>query len=192
MHTYTIEVNTGRFLSINEFQKLCSFLSSVPVACLLDSVPHHFYQCTIFFSWPYLCCSSVASSIYERDDEVPTTTAVATSRMSSQPLSRRTRTLKGDSQFGVRGLTNGSYRTASNDEGYDFATFPFIDSSWDIRNSFSCIKINFILSDCCIVTVCLIVGLHRGSHSVIINNEITILASVLKSLCGDSPCNLLH
>jgi len=45
--------------------------------------------------------------------------------MSSQPLSRRTRTLKGDSQFGVRGLTNGSYRTASNDERYDIASFPF-------------------------------------------------------------------
>ncbi|CAH2054211.1 unnamed protein product [Thlaspi arvense] len=64
--------------------------------------------------------SSVASSIYERDDEVPTTTAVAASRMSSQPLSRRTRTLKGDSQFGVRGLTNGSHRTASMDEGSSF------------------------------------------------------------------------
>ncbi|KAG2272385.1 hypothetical protein Bca52824_066940 [Brassica carinata] len=64
--------------------------------------------------------SSVASSIYERDDEVPTTTAVAASRMSSQPLSRRTRTLKGDSQFGVRGLTNGSHRTASTEEGSSF------------------------------------------------------------------------
>ncbi|KAL0744011.1 hypothetical protein Bca4012_085524 [Brassica carinata] len=64
--------------------------------------------------------SSVASSVYERDDEVPTTTAVAVSRMSSQPLSRRTRTLKGDSQFGVRGLTNGSHRTASTEEGSSF------------------------------------------------------------------------
>ncbi|KAF8098820.1 hypothetical protein N665_0257s0034 [Sinapis alba] len=64
--------------------------------------------------------SSVASSIYERDDEVPTTTAVAASRMSSQPLSRRTRTLKGDSQFGIRGLTNGSHRTASIEEGSSF------------------------------------------------------------------------
>ncbi|KAJ4898264.1 Exocyst complex component SEC8 [Raphanus sativus] len=64
--------------------------------------------------------SSVASSIYERDDEVPTTTAVAASRMSSQPLSRRTRTLKGDSQFGVRGLTNGSHRTVSTEEGSSF------------------------------------------------------------------------
>ena len=44
--------------------------------------------------------------------------------MSSQPLSRRTRTLKGDSQFGVRGLTNGSHRTSSIEEGYE-ATFPF-------------------------------------------------------------------
>ncbi|RID71376.1 hypothetical protein BRARA_C03317 [Brassica rapa] len=64
--------------------------------------------------------SSVASSIYERDDEVPTTTAVAASRMSSQPLSRRTRTLKGDSQFGARGLTNGSHRSASIEEGSSF------------------------------------------------------------------------
>uniref|UniRef100_M4EZ67 Exocyst complex component Sec8 n=1 Tax=Brassica campestris TaxID=3711 RepID=M4EZ67_BRACM len=64
--------------------------------------------------------SSVASSIYERDDDVPTTTAVAASRMSSQPLSRRTRTLKGDSQFVVRGLTNGSHRTSSIEEGSSF------------------------------------------------------------------------
>ncbi|XP_048632318.1 exocyst complex component SEC8 [Brassica napus] len=64
--------------------------------------------------------SSVASSIYERDDEVPTTTAAAASRMSSQPLSRRTRTLKGDSQFGARGLTNGSHRSASIEEGSSF------------------------------------------------------------------------
>ncbi|KAJ4885884.1 Exocyst complex component SEC8 [Raphanus sativus] len=64
--------------------------------------------------------SSVASSIYERDDDVPTTTAVAASRMSSQPLSRRTRTLKGDGQFGVRGLTNGSHRTSSIEEGSSF------------------------------------------------------------------------
>ncbi|CAA7059975.1 unnamed protein product [Microthlaspi erraticum] len=64
--------------------------------------------------------SSVASSINERDDEVPTTTAIAASRMSSQPLSRRTRTLKGDSQFGARGLTNGSHRTGSIDEGSSF------------------------------------------------------------------------
>ncbi|KAG2318091.1 hypothetical protein Bca52824_021213 [Brassica carinata] len=64
--------------------------------------------------------SSVASSIYERDDDVPTTTAVAASRMSSQPLSRRTRTLKGDSQFGVRGLTNGSHRASSVEESSSF------------------------------------------------------------------------
>ncbi|KAF8085773.1 hypothetical protein N665_0648s0024 [Sinapis alba] len=64
--------------------------------------------------------SSVASSIYERDDDVPTTTAVAASRMGSQPLSRRTRTLKGDSQFGVRGITNGSHRTSSIEEGSSF------------------------------------------------------------------------
>ncbi|CAH8356409.1 unnamed protein product [Eruca vesicaria subsp. sativa] len=64
--------------------------------------------------------SSVASSIYERDDDVPTITSVAASRMSAQPLSRRTRTLKGDSQFGVRGLTNGSHRASSIEEGSSF------------------------------------------------------------------------
>uniref|UniRef100_M4CAX7 Exocyst complex component Sec8 n=1 Tax=Brassica campestris TaxID=3711 RepID=M4CAX7_BRACM len=74
----------------------------------------NFRSCAAF----YPC--SVASSIYERDDEVPTTTAVATSQMSSQPLSRRTRTLKGDSQFGARGLTNGSHRSASIEEGSSF------------------------------------------------------------------------
>lgn len=98
--------------------------------------------------------------------------------MSSQPLSRRTRTLKGDSQFGVRGLTNGSYRTASIDEGYEFATFPSVDSlHWILRTSFSCMKINFILSDHCLVTVYLVAVLHRGSHGLIVNIEITILAS---------------
>lgn len=60
--------------------------------------------------------SSAASSIHERDGEVPTTTAVAFSMNSSQPLSRRTRLLKGDNQFGVLGLGDG-YRPGSIDGG---------------------------------------------------------------------------
>ncbi|RVW97664.1 Exocyst complex component SEC8 [Vitis vinifera] len=63
--------------------------------------------------------SSAASSIHERDDEVPTTTAVAFSMNSSQPLSRRTRLLKGDNQFGVLGLGDG-YRPGSIDGGSSF------------------------------------------------------------------------
>lgn len=55
-------------------------------------------------------CSSAASSVHERDDEVPTTTAVAFSVNNSQPLSRRTRLLKGDN-------LDGSYRPGSADGG---------------------------------------------------------------------------
>lgn len=47
---------------------------------------------------------------------MPTTTAVAFSMNSSQPLSRRTRLLKGDNQFGVLGLGDG-YRPGSIDGG---------------------------------------------------------------------------
>ncbi|KAL5545052.1 hypothetical protein UlMin_008836 [Ulmus minor] len=61
-----------------------------------------------------------SSSINENDDEVPTTTAVALSMNNSQPLSRRTRLLKGDNQFGVHG--DGLYRPSSIDGG---------DSSFD-------------------------------------------------------------
>lgn len=54
--------------------------------------------------------SSVASSMNERDDELPTTTAVAFTMSNSQSLSRRTR-LKGDNH----GLMDGSYRAGSVD-----------------------------------------------------------------------------
>lgn len=60
-------------------------------------------------------CSSAASSMHETDDEVPTTTAVAFSVNNSQPLSRRTRLLKVDSQIGVH--VDGSYRPSSVDGG---------------------------------------------------------------------------
>ena len=57
-------------------------------------------------------CSSVASSMHEKD-EVPTTTAVAFTANTSQPVSRRTRLVRGDSQ----GLIDGSYRSDSIDGG---------------------------------------------------------------------------
>lgn len=65
-------------------------------------------------------CSSAAAGIHERDDEVPTTTPVGFSMNSSQPLSRRTRLLKGDNQSGVYGFGDGSYRPSSIDGGSSF------------------------------------------------------------------------
>ncbi|XP_024025948.1 exocyst complex component SEC8 [Morus notabilis] len=62
--------------------------------------------------------SSVSSGIHEKDDEVPTTTAVPFSVNNTQSLSRRTRLLKGDSQIGIHG--DGSYRAASIDGGSSF------------------------------------------------------------------------
>ncbi|XP_048327516.2 exocyst complex component SEC8 isoform X2 [Ziziphus jujuba] len=62
--------------------------------------------------------SSAAWNVLEKDEEVPTTTAVALSMNSSQPLSRRTRLLKGDNQFGAHG--DGSYRPSSVDGGSSF------------------------------------------------------------------------
>ncbi|KAG5574754.1 hypothetical protein H5410_054888 [Solanum commersonii] len=68
--------------------------------------------------------SSTLFSISERDDEVPTTVAVPLSMNNSQPLSRRTRLLKGDNQFGSFGVGDGSHKTSSIDgssliEGHD-------------------------------------------------------------------------
>ncbi|KAH9703961.1 exocyst complex component SEC8 [Citrus sinensis] len=61
-------------------------------------------------------CSSAVLSMHEMDDEVPTTVAVAYTTNNSQPLSRRTR-LKGDNQFGVHGLADGSH--SSTFDGHD-------------------------------------------------------------------------
>lgn len=62
--------------------------------------------------------SSAALSLHEREDEVPTTTAVVFSMSSSQSLSRRTRLLKADNQFGIHG--DGSYRAGSVDGSSSF------------------------------------------------------------------------
>ncbi|XVE68804.1 hypothetical protein DITRI_Ditri09bG0099700 [Diplodiscus trichospermus] len=64
--------------------------------------------------------SSVASSLHEKDDEVPTTTAVAFMANTSQPVSRRTRSVRGDSQFGSQGPVHGSYRPGSIDGGSSY------------------------------------------------------------------------
>ncbi|XVF83080.1 hypothetical protein PTKIN_Ptkin16aG0103900 [Pterospermum kingtungense] len=64
--------------------------------------------------------SSVASSMHEKDDEVPTTTAVAFTANTSQPVSRRTRSARGDSQLGSLGLVDGSYRPGSIDGGSSY------------------------------------------------------------------------
>ncbi|XP_065861564.1 exocyst complex component SEC8 [Euphorbia lathyris] len=60
--------------------------------------------------------SSVASSMNERDDELPTTTAVGFTMSNSQSLSRRTRLMKGDNH----GVVDGSYRPGSVDGGSSF------------------------------------------------------------------------
>ncbi|CAI9767484.1 unnamed protein product [Fraxinus pennsylvanica] len=64
--------------------------------------------------------SSVVSSINEIDDAMPTTTAIAFSMNNPQPLSRRTRLLKGDSQLGTYGAGDRFYRPSSVDGGSSF------------------------------------------------------------------------
>ncbi|KAL5978662.1 hypothetical protein ACLOJK_029779 [Asimina triloba] len=54
-------------------------------------------------------------TIHERDNEMPTTTAVAFSINNSQPLSRRTRSVKFDNQFGASGSVDGG----SSFDGHD-------------------------------------------------------------------------
>ncbi|KAL5710016.1 exocyst subunit [Ranunculus cassubicifolius] len=64
--------------------------------------------------------SSASTSIDEMDDEVPTITAVSLSSNQLQPLSRRTRMLKGDNQFGALGLGDGFYMPGSVDGGSSY------------------------------------------------------------------------
>lgn len=59
---------------------------------------------------------SPSGSINDKDDEIPTTTAVALSN-NSQPVSRRTRLLNSESHFGGQGLADGSFRSTSIDGG---------------------------------------------------------------------------
>lgn len=57
-------------------------------------------------------CSLTTLSVPDRDDEIPTTTAIGLSVSGSQPLSRRTRSLKGDNHIGG---PDGSFRPGSVD-----------------------------------------------------------------------------
>ncbi|XP_019426689.1 PREDICTED: exocyst complex component SEC8-like isoform X1 [Lupinus angustifolius] len=59
--------------------------------------------------------SAAGSNMLENDDEVPTTTAFALTAHNSQPLSRRTRSVKGDIQTSLQ--IDGSYRAGSLDGG---------------------------------------------------------------------------
>ncbi|KAI4385743.1 hypothetical protein MLD38_003736 [Melastoma candidum] len=68
--------------------------------------------------------SSMSSNMDERDDDVLSSTAMAFSTSTSQPVSRRTRLLKSDSHAGGPGVVEGSYRPGSLDggssiDGYD-------------------------------------------------------------------------
>ena len=76
------------------------------------------YNLRPFFSaieFPYISliifCSSVASSMHERYDELPTTVAVTFTMSNSQSLSRRTKLMKGDNHS----FADGSYRPSSID-----------------------------------------------------------------------------
>ncbi|KAK9168623.1 hypothetical protein Syun_000763 [Stephania yunnanensis] len=64
--------------------------------------------------------SSATTSIDDRDDDVPTTTAIGFSATNSQPLSRRTRSMRGDHLPGTLGLADGIYRPDSVDGGSSF------------------------------------------------------------------------
>ncbi|KAL8145847.1 hypothetical protein AgCh_003846 [Apium graveolens] len=64
--------------------------------------------------------SSAAASIHDTDDAVPTTTAASFSINNLQPLSRRTRSHKGDNQFGAYGLVDGPYIPSSVDGGSSY------------------------------------------------------------------------
>lgn len=65
----------------------------------------------------------MVSSINEIDDAMPTTTAIAFSMNNSQPLSRRTRLIKGDNQLGTFGAGDRFYRPSSIDGGLDTILF---------------------------------------------------------------------
>lgn len=68
----------------------------------------------MYFSLYY---SSAAASIHDIDDAVPTTTAASFSINNLQPLSRRTRSYKGDNQLGGYGFVDGPYVPSSVDGG---------------------------------------------------------------------------
>lgn len=64
--------------------------------------------------------SSASLNMPEKDDEMPTTTAVAFSVSSSHPVSKRTRSIKADNHLGGSSFGDGSFRTISIDGGSSF------------------------------------------------------------------------
>lgn len=64
--------------------------------------------------------SSAILSMPEKEDEMPTTTAVAFSVSSSQPTSKRTRSIKADNHLGGPVFGDGSFRTTSVDGSSSF------------------------------------------------------------------------
>ncbi|XP_020700999.1 exocyst complex component SEC8 isoform X1 [Dendrobium catenatum] len=61
--------------------------------------------------------SSASLNMPEKDDEVPTTTAVSFSVSSSHPISKRTRSIKADNHLSGSAFGDGSFRTISIDGG---------------------------------------------------------------------------
>lgn len=64
--------------------------------------------------------SSAASDIDERYDELPSTAVITVSTSNLQPVSRRTRLLRGDSHINGQGTVDGSYQSSSVDGGSSF------------------------------------------------------------------------
>ncbi|XP_020274192.1 exocyst complex component SEC8 isoform X2 [Asparagus officinalis] len=78
---------------------------------VLEDLHSHLYNKGVYSS---------ASLSPERDDEVPTSTSSAFSLSSSQPLSRRTRSIKGDNRFGSSTFGEGPFMPGSIDGGSSF------------------------------------------------------------------------
>ncbi|KAL5568184.1 hypothetical protein UlMin_024759 [Ulmus minor] len=114
LHTQSLLLKLLNMLVLNIIETLAQFFELAPSVLIvflfivLLKRWGIFHGIIIFFS----------SSINENDDEVPTTTSVELSMNNSQPLSQRTRLLKGDNQFGVHG--DGLYRPSSIDGGSSF------------------------------------------------------------------------
>lgn len=96
-------VGVGGLLLWKEFLGLIVGFFIIGITIFLSCNVRYFLKAIAFTNFIAfkltISCSSAASRIYERDDEVPTTTAVL-SVNNSQSLPRRTRLLKGDNQIG--------------------------------------------------------------------------------------------
>ncbi|XP_039042022.1 exocyst complex component SEC8-like [Hibiscus syriacus] len=98
--------------ALQDVRSELSKLRSVLFYRVLEDLHAHLYNTGEY--------SSIAASMHEKDDEVPTTTAVAFTINTSHPVSRRTRSVRGDSMFGSQGLVDGPYRPGSIDGGSSY------------------------------------------------------------------------